>query len=63
MRTKTPSYLIRRTYSYHARIRIPKDIRNKFCYKHEFRVSLRTTHLSGAKSKARFIAGLLSILN
>ena len=59
MSVKSPSYLLKKSYSYYARIRVPKDIGHKFRYKSELRFTLRTIKVTDAKSKARLISGLL----
>ena len=59
MSVKSPSYLLKKSYSYYSRIRVPKDIRHKFRYRTELRFSLGTIKVTDAKSKARLVAGLL----
>jgi len=54
--TKSPSYLIRNSFSYCFRMNIPKDLQSMIG-KRELRYSLRTGYLSNAKSKARLLAG------
>jgi len=54
---RAPSYLVRRKYSFYFRIRIPKNLRHKFCFKSEVRVSLRTAQITTAKYRARVLAG------
>jgi hypothetical protein len=53
---KSPTYLIRNSYSYCFRMIIPKDLQPAFGKK-ELRYSLKTGYLGVAKQKARYIAG------
>jgi len=48
---------MKKSYSYYARIRVPKDINQKFRFKTELRFSLKTNNVTDAKSKARLVAG------
>ena len=56
---RAPSYLVRRKYSFYFRIRIPDDLRHKFCSKSEIRISLRTAQITTAKYRARVMAGFM----
>lgn len=56
---RAPSYLVRRKYSFYFRIRIPENLRHKFCFKSEVRVSLRTAQITTAKYRARVMAGFI----
>ena len=54
--SKSPSYLIRNSYSYCFRLNVPKDPQ-KVVGKKELRYSLKTGYLTDAKYKARILAG------
>jgi integrase len=53
---KSPSYLVRNSYSYCFRLVIPEDLKPYFGKK-ELRYSLKTGYIDEAKIKARFLAG------
>ena len=53
--SRSPSYLVRNSYSYCFRMYVPKDLRTYISRK-ELRYSLRTGYVSEAKDKARAIA-------
>jgi len=54
--SRSPSYLVRNTYSYCFRMNVPKDLQSSIGKK-ELRYSLRTGYLMEAKYKARLMAG------
>lgn len=53
----SPAFLVRNTYSYCFRLRVPADLQPYLCKK-ELRYSLRTGYLSEAKRKSRLLAGM-----
>ena len=53
--SRTPSYLVRNSYSYCFRMYVPRDLRT-YINRKELRYSLRTGYVSEAKDKARAIA-------
>ncbi len=57
----SPSYLVKNSYSYCFRIKIPKDLQ-MIVAKKELRYSLGTGILSHAKIKARYLAGHFQLL-
>ena len=59
MPVKFPSYLMKKSYSYYARIRVPKDLDDYFGCRSELRFSLKTNNITAAKSKARLVAGMV----
>jgi len=59
MSVNFPSYLMKKSYSYYARIRVPKDIKLHFRSRTELRFSLKTNNITAAKSKARLVVGLV----
>jgi len=59
MSVKFPSYLMKKSYSYYARIRVPKDINQRFGFRTELRFFLKTNNITAAKSKARLAVGLI----
>ena len=58
---RSPTYLVRNPYSYCFRMAVPKDLQNLVGRK-ELRYSLKTDYLSGAKLKARIVAGQIQLL-
>ena len=58
---KSPSYLVRKPYSFCFRMIVPKDLR-KFVGKTELRSTLRTGDLKDAKHKANFLAGQVQLI-
>ena len=62
MSASFPSYLMKKSYSYYARIRVPKDINQKFRLRSELRFSLKTNNVTDAKSRARLVAGWVQLV-
>lgn len=58
---KSPSYLVRNSYSFCFRMIIPEDLKPYFGKK-ELRYSLKTGYIGEAKVKARFFAGQIQLI-
>ena len=59
--SKSPSYIVRNTYSYCFRLIVPSDL-YRFVGKKELRYSLKTGYIGIAKTKARILAGQVQLL-
>jgi len=58
---RSPSYLVRNSYSYCFRMIIPQDLKPYFGKK-ELRYTLKTGYIGEAKIKARFFAGQIQLI-
>ena len=59
--SRSPSYLVRNSYSYCFRMKVPQELQLYFGKK-ELRYSLKTGYLGAAKCKARILAGQVLLI-